>query len=465
MTDYAALLLPDKGQPAHDLHLVNADGYEEWLKSRPDRERALLAAQKFAGKGYEVAILPGDKPEEWSAVLGVADPESLSSWCLAKAAETLPGGSYRVAGRDPGPAAFGWLTAQYRFDRYKQEPDPSEPRVLLSGEAGRIDSLVAEAAATDLVRTLVNLPAEDMGPAELQQEAEKIAAAGVAAMEVTSGASLEEGYPMIAAVGRAAPKDRRPRLIELHWGNPEHPKIAVVGKGVCFDTGGLDVKSASGMRLMKKDMGGAAHALGLARLIIERQLPVRLHLLVPAVENSISGNALRPGDVIASRKGLSVEIGNTDAEGRLILGDALARACEEKPELVIDFATLTGAARVALGPDLPALFTDNEELAAGMLEAGTAHDDPVWRPPLWEAYDELLKSDIADTDNAASSSMAGATTAGLFLKKFVDPQIAWVHFDTYAWRVTAKPGRPKGGEACGLRAAWHALRARYDDRK
>ncbi|MCA1748798.1 MAG: leucyl aminopeptidase family protein, partial [Sphingomonadales bacterium] len=238
MTDYAALLLPDKGQPAHDLHLVNADGYEEWLKSRPDRERALLAAQKFAGKGYEVAILPGDKPEEWSAVLGVADPESLSSWCLAKAAETLPGGSYRVAGRDPGPAAFGWLTAQYRFDRYKQEPDPSEPRVLLSGEAGRIDSLVAEAAATDLVRTLVNLPAEDMGPAELQQEAEKIAAAGVAAMEVTSGASLEEGYPMIAAVGRAAPKDRRPRLIELHWGNPEHPKIAVVGKGVCFDTGG-----------------------------------------------------------------------------------------------------------------------------------------------------------------------------------------------------------------------------------
>lgn len=461
MTDYAALLLPDKGQPAHDLHLVNAEGYEDWLKSRSGRERALLAAQKFAGKGYEVAILPGDKPEEWAAVLGIADPESLSSWCLAKGAEMLPGGTYRVVDRDPGPAAFGWLIAQYRFDRYRQEPDPTEPRILLSGEAGRIDGFVAEAAATDLVRTLVNTPAEDMGPGDLQREAEKLAAKGVAAIKVTSGAALEDGYPMIHAVGRAAPKDRQPRLIELHWGDPAHPKIAVVGKGVCFDSGGLDIKSASGMRLMKKDMGGAAHALGLARLISERQLPVRLHVLVPAVENSVSGNSLRPGDVIASRKGLSVEIGNTDAEGRLILGDALARASEEEPELIIDFATLTGAARVALGPELPALFSDDDALAAALLEAGTEHDDPVWRMPLWEAYDEMLKSDIADTNNAASSSMAGATTAGLFLKKFVDPKIAWAHFDTYAWRGTAKPGRPKGGEACGLRAAWHALEARY----
>lgn len=461
MTDYAALLQPDKGQSAHDLHLVDADGYEDWLKSRPDRERAMLAAQKFAGKGYEIAILPGDTAEDWSAVLGVADPGDLSAWCLAKAAETLPGGTYRLADREPGPAAFGWLVGQYRFDRYKQDPDTEDARILLTGEAARIDGFVAQAEATDLVRTLINVPAEDMGPAALQQEAEKIAAAGVAGFEVTSGSALEEHYPMIHAVGRAAPKDRKPRLIELQWGQTTDPKIAIVGKGVCFDSGGLDIKSASGMRLMKKDMGGAAHALALAKLVVEQRLPVRLHVLVPAVENSVSGEALRPGDVIASRKGVSVEIGNTDAEGRLILGDALARASEEEPELIIDFATLTGAARVALGPDLPALFSPDDALAEALLEAGETHDDPVWRMPLWDPYEEMLKSEIADTNNAASSNMAGATTAALFLRKFVAADSRWAHFDTYGWRGTAKPGRPKGGEAYGLRAAWHMLKARY----
>ena len=460
MTDYSALLKPDKGQPAHDLHLVNADSYEEWLKQRPERERVLLAAQSFSGKGYELAILPGEDAEGWSAVLGVANPESLSSWCLAKAAEDLPEGSYRVAGREPGPAAFGWLTAQYRFDKYRQDADVGGPRVLLTGEPGKIDGFVAEAEATDLVRTLVNTPAEDMGPEQLQRAAERIAADGVAALEVTLGADLEEGYPMIDAVGRAAAKDRRPRLIELSWGKPGDPKLAIVGKGVCFDTGGLDVKSATGMILMKKDMGGAAHALALAKLVMEARLPVRLHVLVPAVENAISANALRPSDVIRSRKGLSVEIGNTDAEGRLVLGDALARAGEESPELVIDFATLTGAARTALGPELPAMFSDDDALADALLAAGTAHDDPIWRMPLWDAYEEMLKSEIADTNNAGSSGMAGSITAALFLRKFVTAK-AWAHFDTYAWRGSAKPGRPKGGEAYGLRAAWHMLSKQY----
>jgi leucyl aminopeptidase len=266
---------------------------------------------------------------------------------------------------------------------------------------------------------------------------------------------------MVAAVGRAAAQERAPRLIELFWGDRRHPKLAIVGKGVCFDSGGLDIKSADGMRLMKKDMGGAAHALALARLIISRKLPVRLHVLVPAVENAISAAAFRPGDVLGSRKGLSVEIGNTDAEGRLILGDALARAAEEEPGLILDFATLTGAARVALGPDLPALFANDDALAAAMLEGGTAVSDPLWRMPLWKHYEDMLSSDIADVGNMAEGGMAGAVTAALFLQKFVPEDIPWAHLDTFAWRSSARPGRPKGGDALGLRAAWEMLKARY----
>jgi leucyl aminopeptidase len=256
---------------------------------------------------------------------------------------------------------------------------------------------------------------------------------------------------MVAAVGRAAAPDRAPRMIELFWGDRRHPKLAIVGKGVCFDSGGLDIKPSSGMRLMKKDMGGAAHALALARLVMRSGLPVRLHLLIPAVENAVSGAAFRPGDVLRSRKGLTVEIGNTDAEGRLILGDALARAAEEKPELILDFATLTGAARVALGPDLPALFASDDALAEALLAGGTRVGDPVWRMPLWAPYEEMLASDIADLGNAADGPMAGAVTAALFLRKFVPDGLPWAHFDTYAWRGSAKPGRPKGGDAFGLR--------------
>jgi leucyl aminopeptidase len=250
-------------------------------------------------------------------------------------------------------------------------------------------------------------------------------------------------------------------MIELEWGDPKHPRIAVVGKGVCFDSGGLDIKPASGMLLMKKDMGGAAHALALARLIIEHGLEVRLHLLVPAVENAVSGNAFRPGDVLRSRAGVSVEIGNTDAEGRLILGDALARAGEEKPEFIVDFATLTGAARSALGPELPALFARRDETADALLAAGKANDDACWRLPLWNGYREYLKSDVADIGNNSPNAYAGATVAALFLDRFVPEGIDWAHFDTFAWRPAAKPGRPKGGDALGMRAAWHMLKARY----
>ena len=266
---------------------------------------------------------------------------------------------------------------------------------------------------------------------------------------------------MVHAVGRAAARTHAPRLLHLTWGDEKAPVLAIVGKGVCFDSGGLDIKPAAGMLLMKKDMGGAAHALALAGLVMGAALKVRLHCLVPAVENAIAGNAFRPGDVLKSRKGLTVEIGNTDAEGRLILGDALTRASEENPALVVDFATLTGAARVAVGPDLPALFARRDETADALLAAGKAHDDPCWRLPLHDAYAEWLKSDVADTNNAHANAFAGASVAALFLDKFVGADIDWAHFDTFAWRPNGKPGRPKGGDALGLRAAWYMLQERF----
>ncbi len=394
-------------------------------------------------------------------VSGVANTENLSSWCLAKLAEVLPAGTYRRAGGEPGPGLFGWVTGQYRFDRYLSKPSEEGPRVLLTKDVAAIAPALAEATATALVRDLVNTPAEDMGPAQIEAEAHNLAKAHRATFKVTSGDALEQGFPMVHAVGRAASRHHAPRMIELHWGDEKHPKLAIVGKGVCFDSGGLDIKPSSGMLLMKKDMGGAAHALALAQLVMQAGLKVRLHLLIPAVENAISGNAFRPGDVLRSRAGISVEIGNTDAEGRLVLGDALTRAGEENPELVIDFATLTGAARVALGPDLPALMTRRDETAAELLTAGEANDDRCWRLPLFDGYREYLKSDIADLNNTGSNGYAGASVAGLFLDRFVPEGTDWAHFDTFAWRPAAKPGRPKGGDALGLRAAWGLLKGRY----
>ncbi len=462
MTDLAALLQPDRGQAAVPLHLVDKKSFESWLNDQPGRVRAAVGAQGFKGEGFELAILPGER-DEWGALLGVANVDELSPWCLAKAAEALPEGTYRVEGRSPGPAMLGWLLGQYRFARYKEDKQPKGPRILLTDAPARIDETVALAEATFLVRDLVNTPAADLGPQELEDSAAALAAAFGGTLTVTKGDALGEGYPMVAAVGRAATPERAPRMIELAWGDQRHPKIAIVGKGVCFDSGGLDIKGAEGMRLMKKDMGGAAHALALARLVMGAKLPVRLHLLIPAVENAISAAAFRPGDVLRSRKGLTVEIGNTDAEGRLILGDALARAGEESPELIVDFATLTGAARVALGPDLPATFVNDEALAADLIGAGDAVSDPLWRMPLWKPYAEMLSSDIADIGNMGDGPMAGSVTAALFLQKFVPEEISWVHLDTFAWRAKPRPGRPKGGDALGLRAVFDALKVRYSN--
>ena len=459
MADKQTLIQPDQGQEAISIHLVNRDGYSDWRKKLSTSQRAALEGQKFDGSGYQVGIVPDG--DGWFAVGGVADPKELSSWCMAKLAENLPEGTYRRAEGEPGPALHGWQTAQHIFDRYKKPERPTGPRVLLTKDVKAIDSAVSEAQAVCLVRDLVNTPAEDMGPAALEEQCEKLAKQHSAKLSVTKGDALEQEYPMVHAVGRAAARHHAPRIMHLTWGKEGDPVLAIVGKGVCFDSGGLDVKSSTGMLLMKKDMGGAAHAIALAGLVMNAGLPVRLHLLVPAVENAISSNSFRPGDVLKSRKGLTVEIGNTDAEGRLILGDALQRASEEKPDLIIDFATLTGAARVALGPEYPALMTRRDATAEALIAAGKAHDDEPWRLPLPDAYREWLVSEIADTNNAHGNAFAGASVAGLFLDKFVGEGIDWAHFDTFAWRPQAKPGRPKGGDAYGLRAAWHMLQARF----
>ncbi len=459
MNEPKALIQPDRGQDAIAIHLINKDGFEAFAKGLSAGQRASLAAQKFEGGGYQFGIVPDG--ESWFVVSGVANPESLSSWCLAKLADDLPEGTYRVVNADPGPAMFGWITGQYRFTRYRSDDKPQGARILLTTQVGQIDGYTAEAKAECRLRDLVNTPAEDMGPAALEAECERLAKAHKADLTVVRGDALEQGYPMVHAVGRAAARHHAPRLMHMTWGDPAHPVLAVVGKGVCFDTGGLDIKPSSGMRLMKKDMGGAAHALALAGLIMGARLKVRLHLLIPAVENAISGSAFRPGDVLNSREGLTIEIHNTDAEGRLILGDALTRASEENPDLIVDFATLTGAARVALGPDLPAMMARRDETADAFLAAGKAIDDNPWRLPLPEAYREYLSSDIADMANASANPFAGASVAGLFLDRFVGEGIDWVHFDTFAWNPTPRPGRARGGRGLGLRASWHAIRARY----
>ena len=461
MTDFASLLVPDRGRKARTIHLVDKAGFDAWLKKRPADDRRLLEALRFDGKAaHAFALLP--RGSDFEVVGAVKNLDALSPWCLAALAEKLPEGMYKLAEGEPGTAALGWLLAQHQFDEYRsREMSGRGPRILVTGEPARIEETVRLAEATALVRDLVNTPAGDLGPAELEQAARKVAENGGAQVRIAQGEDLKRGYPLIAAVGGAATEERAPRLIEFEWGRASDPKIAIVGKGVCFDSGGLDLKSASGMRLMKKDMGGAAHALALARLIMAEKLPVHLHLLIPSVENAVSGGAYRPGDIVKSRKGTFVEIDNTDAEGRLILADALTKAVEGQPELIVDFATLTGAARVALGPDLPAFFANSDELAQASDQASREVEDPIWRMPLWEPYADMLKSDVADFANASNKPMAGSITAALFLKKFVPDEVEWAHLDTYAWRDTAEPGRPKGGEALGLRAVFAALSKRY----
>lgn len=465
MTDFSALLKADRGGEARTIHLVDADTAPDWIKGQPKDRQALLTAAEFDGKCEDrFVILPTD--HDFDVVAAVADLSQLLPWSLARLGEELPEGSYRLANCSPGVAALGWLLAQHRFDRYRSAASGKSvrgQRVLLTAEPARIERMLRLARATALVRDLVNTPAADLGPAELEQAAADIARCNDAGLTVTKGEALASGFPMIAAVGGAATSGRAPRLIELEWGNPEHPRLAIVGKGVCFDSGGLDIKPGRGMRNMKKDMGGAAHALALASLVMEERLPIRLHLLIPAVENAVSGAAYRPGDVLKSRNGLTVEIDNTDAEGRLVLADAFTKAAEQDPEVIIDFATLTGAARVAMGPDLPPFFSNDEDLARDLREAADAACDPLWRLPLWKPYQDMLKSDVADCSNAANSPMAGCIVAALFLDRFVPDELPWIHIDTYAWRDQAKPGRPKGGEALGLRAVFAAVEHRFAD--
>ncbi|WP_430446539.1 leucyl aminopeptidase family protein [Sphingorhabdus contaminans] len=457
---YDDLIQPDNGQPATPIQLIEKSGFESWLASQADAIRTAVQAQKFEGNTGDFAILPGEKPKDWSVVAGVADAKKLAIWSLAKLSDILPEGCYRLTDIDAGDAMVGWMLGQYRYQEYLSEPKLTGARILLVKEPGRIAGSALQATATALVRDLVNRPAADMGPNALEAETRRVAKSYRAEVAVIGGDALESGFPLIHAVGKAAMREHAPRLIELHWGDDRHPRVAIVGKGITFDSGGLDIKPASGMRIMKKDMGGAAHALALAEMIMAAHLPVRLHLLIAAAENSISGNALRPGDVIKSRKGITVEIDNTDAEGRLVLADALAKAVEDKASLIIDFATLTGAARTALGPDLPAMFSNQDEVAEGFLVASKTVQDPVWRMPLWAPYSEMLDSDIADTANSGGS-FAGAVTAALFMQKFIPDDTAWVHLDTFAWRPTSKPGRPKGGEALGLRAVFRYLTDTY----
>ena len=462
VTDFAALLQPDRGQPARVIEVLHPDAFADWLATQAGSVRALLAAHKVTGKAGQRAILPGANGEDWSALLICDEPDS-SPWRIASQAKHLPEGIYRLRSGEVGAAGLGWCLAQHRFARY-QTPEPAGPRVLLTGEPARIAETVRLAGATAYVRDLVDTGAADLGPAELEAEAEAFARRHGATLTVTRGDPLAQGFPMIHAVGQAAARGREPRLIELEWGDLAHPRVAIIGKGVCFDSGGLDIKPSTAMRLMKKDMGGAAHALALTGLAMAAGLGIRLHLLIPAVENAIAGSAFRPGDVLRTRKGLTVENTNTDAEGRLILGDTLTKAGEANPALILDFATLTGAARVALGPDLPATFANDEALASELLGAGDEIGDPLWRLPLWDGYDEMLKSDIADLINAPDSSFAGAITAALFLRRFVPENTPWAHLDIFAWRPTEKPGQPKGGEAYGLRAAYQLLKNRYATR-
>ena len=377
-----------------------------------------------------------------------------------KITQLLPAGIWRFEAppADPRLGALAFLLGAYRFTRYRKSEAKEVRLEVPDGVDGRELTRLVEAVF--LVRDLVNTPSNDCGPAEIETAVRSVADRfGAAIRSIVGDDLLRENFPLVHAVGRASA--RAPRLIDLTWGDAKHPKVALVGKGVCFDTGGLDIKSDAGMLLMKKDMGGAASALGLAQMIMDAKLPVRLRLVIPAVENSISGDAFRPGDVLKSRKGLSVEIGNTDAEGRLILADALSLADEDAPDLIVDFATLTGSARVALGPELPAMFTEDEKLADEIARNAYAQSDPCWRMPMWRPYQSMLESKIADTNNVASGNFAGAITAALFLARFVELARSWVHFDLFAWNPATKPGRPEGGEAQTIRALYALLTVRY----
>ncbi len=422
-------------------------------------QRRWLSDNGFTAAAGTFVLLTDAAGKLARVLVGVDAREPLAA--LASLPCNLPEGDYQLAAEgvlaDPLQAALGWALAAYQFTRYRR---PKRAPARLAVSATDLEQLQPLVEATARVRDLVNTPAEDMGPEQLGEAIRNLGKTHKAKVRDWVGDELlKANFPTIHAVGRAS--HREPRLVELSWGKSSDPKLVVVGKGVCFDTGGLNLKGGDGMRNMKKDMGGAAHALALAGLIMTAKLPVRLSLLIPAVDNAVSGSALRPGDVVTTRAGLSVEIDNTDAEGRLVLCDALTYGAEQKPELMIDFATLTGAARVALGPDLPALFASDDTLANGVLAAGRAVGDPLWQMPLWQPYQRMLDSSVADFTNSPTSRHAGAITAALYLQRFVPDAMPWLHLDTYAWNDADRPGRPRGGEAMGLRAVFAFLQQRY----
>ena len=439
------------------LLVVTPDTLDDTLAHLPETEAAWARTLGFTAKSGTVVALPGHGGKVSRALVGhgAAGARKRNCFAIAAAAATLPEGTYRLESNlsveELNEAALGWLLASYTFDRYAKKDAPKARLIAPEGvDAARIEAI---AAGEFLTRDLVNTPSSDMGPEELEAAARQLAETFGASISVTLGDDLlAQDFPMIHTVGRAS--TRAPRLIDLSWGS-EGPSLTLVGKGVCFDTGGLDLKSAATMALMKKDMGGAATVLGLARMIMATAQPIRLRVLIPAVENAVSGNAFRPGDILKSRKGLTVEINNTDAEGRLVLADALAFGSEAQPDLMISMATLTGAARVALGPDVAPFFTDSDSAAAAITKASRAARDPVWRMPFHDPYEALIEPGIADLDNAPGGGMAGAITAALFLRRFAS--IPYAHFDIFCWQPTAAPGRPKGGVGQGARALFEAL--------
>ena len=458
-----AMSLPfvDRSSSSLPLQFVSQSKWAGWLKEQSAARRGWIESLGIAGAPGDLVTLPGGDGKAAGAVLVISDKPTL--WDFGALATRLPPGTWRFANDtspvSPTDAAVAIGLGAWRFDRYRSKKGKAGPRLLWPQGADKARA-TAIIEAVSLARDLITTPSSDMGPAELAAAVQKVGKAHKAKVKVIVGdALLKQNYPMVHAVGRAS--DRAPRLIDLTWGRERDPKVTLVGKGVCFDTGGLDLKPASGMLTMKKDMGGAATVLAVAAMVMAAKLRVRLRLLIPAVENSVSGNAFRPLDVVPTRKGISVEIGNTDAEGRLILCDALHEGASEKPAMMVDCATLTGAARVALGTDLPALFCNDEALASQLLAQGEAVTDPLWRLPLFAGYRRLLDSKVADINNVSSGGFGGAITAALYLKEFVPDDVPWAHIDMMAWNNSSRPGRPEGGEAQAARAIFAAIEKKF----
>ncbi|MEO1389467.1 MAG: leucyl aminopeptidase family protein [Cyanobacteria bacterium J06634_6] len=437
---------------------------EDQVKREYVHQSVWLEMSGFTAKAGTYCLIPS-KDGELERVL-IGKPKAFDTWTLGKLAQTLPAQKYALADELPADITtklcLGWALGQYRFTRYKQLAD-ALPELAIPDHADQ-HYITAAAEATYLVRDLINTPARDMGPQQLAEAAQQLAERFNATFNVTVGEDLiEQNYPMVYAVGQANnhSTSQAPRLVDIRWGDTDNPQVTLVGKGVCFDTGGLNMKSSAGMKLMKKDMGGAAQVLGLARMIMQLKLPISLRVLVPAVENSISGNATRPSDVLTARQGTTVEIGNTDAEGRLVLADALTEASSESPDLLIDCATLTGAARVAVGSEIAALFCNDDDTAQALLTAGEQQDDPLWRLPLHEPYRTMLDSKVADMNNISSTSYGGSITAALFLQAFTQQQKPWIHIDFMAYNTRSLPGRPEGGEAMGMRSLFALIQERF----